>query len=178
VQSPIPAFYSFRPELSQWGSHSYGSMVWQLSDALTVGGTANYLFDDRTFITDEEGVLPNLARASLGIEMRHNPVASTYIEYRYIAPTASELLQLGVLYRVGKRYLVSFSPQYDISEGDFRSVTGAVTRTFPDFDMNADAGYDLVMDRTFFSISLSIPAGSGSQRPGFGNFTPTAGGMP
>jgi len=160
AQSPIPAFFSFRPELSQWGSHLYGASTWQLSDALSVGGTANYLFEDRDFITDEDSWLPNLARASLGVEMRHSPITSTFVEYRYLAPTLSELLQAGVLYRAGKLYLIAVSPQYDIREGEFRAVTGSLTRTFPDFDLSATSGYDLIEDRTFVGISLSIPAGS------------------
>lgn len=176
AQSPIPAFYSFRPELSQWGSHAYGASTWQLSDALTLGGTATYVFDDRDFVTDPGTVLPNLARASLGLEMRHNPVTSTYIEYRYVAPTSTELLQVGVLYEVGKRYLLSLSPQYDLEAGEFRAVSGSVTRTFPDFDLNADAGYDLVQDQTFVGVSLSIPAGTRTNVRNFGAFTPTMGG--
>jgi len=176
-QSPIPAFYSWRPELSQWGSHLYGASTWQLSDALTLGGTATYLFEDRDFVTDPDSVLPNLARASLGLEMRHNPVTSTYVEYRYVAPTATELLQIGLLYEVGKRYLFSVSPQYDLSAGDFRALSGSITRTFPDFDLNADAGYDLVQDQTFIGLSLSIPAGTRASVRNFGIFTPGSGGM-
>jgi len=177
AQSPIPAFYSFRPELSQWGSHAYGASTWQLSDALTLGGTATYLFEDRDFVTDPDSVLPNLARASLGLEMRHNPVTSTYVEYRYVAPTSTELLQVGLLYEVGKRYLFSVSPQYDLSAGDFRALSGSITRTFPDFDLNADAGYDLVQDQTFIGLSLSIPAGTRASVRNFGIFTPGSGGM-
>lgn len=177
-QSPMPAFYTFRPELSQWGSHGYGAMVWQLSDSLTMGGTMNYLFEDQVFVTDADSVLPNLARGSLGVEMRHNPVASTYVEYRYLAPTSSELLQAGFLYRAGKRYLLAFSPQYDLEAGDFRAVSGSITRTFPDFDLNANAGYDLIEDNTFVGLSLSIPAGSRSNRQNFGAYTPSMGGTP
>jgi hypothetical protein len=176
TQSPMPAFYTFRPELSQWGSHGYGAMVWQLSDSLTMGGTMNYLFDDQVFVTDADSVLPNLARGSLGIEMRHNPVASTYVEYRYLAPTNSELLQAGFLYRAGKRYLLAFSPQYDLQAGEFRAVSGSVTRTFPDFDLNANAGYDLIEDNTFVGLSLSIPAGSRASRQNFGAYTPSMSG--
>jgi hypothetical protein len=176
TQSPMPAFYTFRPELSQWGSHGYGAMVWQLSDSLTLGGTMNYLFDDQVFVTDADSVLPNLARGSLGIEMRHNPVASTYIEYRYLAPTDSELLQAGFLYRAGKRYMIAFSPQYDLQAGDFRAVSGSITRTFPDFDLNANAGYDLIEDNTFVGLSLSIPAGSRSSMRNFGAYTPSMSG--
>lgn len=176
TQSPIPAFYSFRPELSQWGSHGYGASTWQISDALTLGGTMNYLFDDRDFVTDDGAPLENLARASLGVEMRHNPLVSTYLEYRYLAPTTTELLQAGVLYRVGKRYLLAFSPQYDLEAGEFRAVSGSLTRGFPDFDMNANAGYDLIEDDTFVGLSLSIPAGSRSGMRSFGAYNPTLGG--
>ena len=164
TQSPIPAFYSFKPELSQWGSHAYGASSWQVSDALTVGGTVNYLLEDSEFVTDDGSPLPNLARGSLGVEMRHNPVVSTYAEYRYLAPTDSELLQTGVLYSVGPRYLLSASPQYDLDAGEFRAVSGGLNRTFPDFDLNINGGYDLIEDRAYFSLSMSIPAGAGRTR--------------
>jgi len=164
TQSPIPAFYSFKPELSQWGSHAYGSSSWQLSDALTVGGTVNYLLEDSVFVTDDGSPLPNLARGSLGVEMRHNPVVSTYAEYRYLAPTDTELLQTGVLYSVGPRYLLSASPQYDLDAGEFRAVSGGLNRTFPDFDLNMNGGYDLIEDRAYFSLSMTIPAGAGRAR--------------
>ena len=175
TQSPIPAFYSFRPELSQWGSHAYGASTWQLSDALTLGGTFNYLFEDREFVTEDGSLLPNLARASLGIEMRHNPAVSSYLEYRYLAPTESELLQAGVLYRVGKRYTLAISPQYDLEAGEFRAASGSLTRVFPDFDVNANAGYDLIEDRTFVGFSLSIPSGSRGNTRAFGAYNPTLG---
>ena len=176
-QSPIPAFYSFRPELSQWGSHAYGASTWQVSDSLTLGGTVNYLFEDRDFITDDDAILQNLARASLGIEMRHNPAVSTYIEYRYVAPTSTELLQAGALYRISKRYLLAMSPQYDLEAGEFRAVGGSLTRGFPDFDLNANARYDLVEDQTVVGLSLSIPAGSRSgAASAFGAYNPSLGG--
>ncbi len=110
---------------------------------------------------------------SLGIEMRHNPVTSTYLEYRYIAPTSSELLQAGVLYRAGKRYLIAFSPQYDIEAAEMRAVSGTIARTFPDFNLNLNAGYDLIEDNTFVSMSLSIPANTNNNQ--FGNYNPAAG---
>ena len=174
-QSPIPAFYSWRPELSQWGSHLYGASTWQLSDALSLGGTATYMLEDRDFVTDEDALLPNLARASLGVEMRHSPATSTYLEYRFVAPTESELLQAGVLYRIGRRYLVAVSPQYDIRENEMRAVAGSVARTYPDFDFAFNTRYDLIEDETSLGISLSIPAGS---RTGEGAGYPRLEGMP
>jgi hypothetical protein len=158
AQSALPAFYTWRPELSQFGNHLYGMGSWQISDTFTIAGTGSYLLDDRDGVNDPDAVLENLAKGSIGLEMRHAPDVSSYVEYRYIAPTDSELLQFGVLYQVGRKYLVSFSPQYDLQEGELRRVQGSLSRTFPDFILNLNAGYDLIEDQTSVSLSLRIPA--------------------
>ena len=158
AQSALPAFYTWRPELSQWGSHLYGMGSWQISDSLTIAGTAAYLLEDRDSVSKEDALLKNLAKGSIGLEMRHTPDISTYIEYRYVAPTDSELLQLGVLYQVGKKYMIAFSPQYDLQEGELRKIQGSLSRTFPDFNLNLTAGYDLIDDQTTFGLSLRIPS--------------------
>ena len=134
-----------------------------------------YLFEDTEFVTKEGSILPNLAVGSLGLAMRHSPVVSTYVEYRYLAPTESELLQAGFLYRAGKRYLIAASPQYDLLAGELRAVAGSITRTFPDFDVNANMGYDLIEDVTFVGFSLSIPSGAKSNN--FGAYNPAMGGF-
>lgn len=162
AQSALPAFYTWRPELSQWGSHAYGMGSWQISDTFTVAGTATYLLNDRAGVTTSSGFMDNLAKGSIGLEMRHAPDIRTYVEYRYIAPTDSELLQLGILYQVGKKYLIAFSPQYDLQAGELRSIRGSLSRTFPDFDLNFTAGYDLIEDQTTVGLSLRIPADYGS----------------
>ena len=168
AQSPIPQFYSWRPELSQWGSNAYGSGTWALSDALTLGGTATYLFDSRLAPNENNVDVPyNLALGSIGLEMRHDPSLSTYIEYRYIAPTNSELLQLGMLYRVGKKYMVAFSPQYDFVYNDLRAISGSVTRSFPDFNLSLIGGYDKIEEQAFFSMSMSIPSQSNANPYGY-----------
>jgi hypothetical protein len=169
AQSALPAFYTWRPELSQWGSHLYGMGSWQLSDSLTIAGTATYLVDDRATITRDNSLLENLAKGSIGLEMRHTPDVSTYVEYRYLAPTDSELLQLGILYQVGKKYLIALSPQYDLQEGDFRRVQGSLSRSFPDFNLSLTAGYDLIDDQTTFGISLRIPSDGSASSSGWEN---------
>ncbi|MDZ4756223.1 MAG: hypothetical protein SGJ11_17240 [Phycisphaerae bacterium] len=158
AQSALPAFYTWRPELSQFGSHLYGMGAWQISDTFTIAGTGTYLLEDRTGVTDPDAILENLAKGSIGLEMRHSTDVSTYLEYRYIAPTSSELLQLGVLYQVGKKYLIAFSPQYDLQAGELRRIQGSLSRTFPDFNLHLNAGYDLIEDQTSVSLSLRIPA--------------------
>jgi hypothetical protein len=174
AQSPIPAFYRWRPELSQWGNNVYGMGQWQISDTLTLGGTGVYLLNDRQYVTDPDAILQNLAKGSVGVEMRHTPDISTYIEYRYIAPTLSELLQFGILYQIGKKYLLTFSPQYDLRAGELREIQGGITRTFPDFNLSLVAGYDLIEDQTTASLTLRIP-GDGTSAGAWSGFGPSRG---
>lgn len=165
AQSALPAFYSWRPELSQWGSHAYGMGVWQISDTFTLGGTLAYLLEDRVTVTKDGGLLPNLAKGSVGLEMRHSPDVATYVEYRYIAPTDSELLQVGIRYQVGKKFHIALSPQYDLQAGELRKIQGSLSRTFPDFNLGFTASYDLIEDQTTFGFSLRIPSERGEATP-------------
>ena len=59
--------------------------------------------------------------------------------YAKAVENLSRLLQAGVLYRVGKRYTLAVSPQYDLEAGEFRAASGSLTRVFPDFDVHANA---------------------------------------
>ncbi len=160
AQSPIPRFFAWRPELSQWGSNAYGSATWELSDSFTLAGRMIYLLQDRPLIT-KEGALPNLALGSIGFEMAHSPQVRTFLEYRYLAPDDTELLQGGLAYQISRKYAVQFSPQYDIQEGDFRAISGSIERTFPDFNLSFVAGYDLILDETSVALNFSLPAVGG-----------------
>jgi hypothetical protein len=168
AQSPMPSYYSWRPELSQWGSNVYGSSQWQVSDTFTLNGTGMMLLEDREDITNGSGFLDNLARGSVGAEMRHSPDLTTYVEYRYIAPTKSELLQMGATYRIGKKYTFTVSPQIDLLAGDLREISAGLVRRFPDFDLNLFGGYDIVSDQTSVSLSMRIPANASPPLPAFG----------
>jgi hypothetical protein len=168
AQSPMPSYYSWRPELSQWGSNVYGSSQWQVSDTLTLNGTGMMLLEDREYITNGGGFFDNLARGSVGAEMRHSPDLTTYVEYRYVAPTLSELLQLGATYQIGKKYTFTVSPQIDLLVGDIRAITAGLARRFPDFDLNLFGGYDIVSDQTSVSLSMRIPANASPPLPAFG----------
>ncbi|MFO0827407.1 MAG: hypothetical protein U0572_04585 [Phycisphaerales bacterium] len=158
AQSALPAFYTWRPELNQFGSNVYGMGAWQISDTFTLAGTGTYMLTDRQNVTNPDAILENLAKGSLGFEMRHTPDVNTYVEYRYIAPTQSDLIQFGILYQLGKKYLIAFSPQYDLRAGELRRIQGSLTRTFPDFNLNLTGGYDLIENQTTFSVNLRIPS--------------------
>jgi len=170
AQSPTPSFYSWRPELSQWGSHLYGSSSWEISSTFTAYGSVKWMLDDVPTYTT--GPFQNMARGSLGMRMQHSPDTSFFIEYRSINnfdPTNNyindELLQLGVSYQISKVYTFSLSPQIDLVEHNLRAASATLTRSFPDFNLSAGVGYDSLTDIYSFGFSLSIPA-IGASTPG------------
>jgi hypothetical protein len=86
---------------------------------------------------------------------------STYLEYRYIQAGQTELLQGGIAYKLGRRYLIGCTPQYDLLANKMRAISGTVTRTFNDFDLQFEAGYDVIRDSPSVSLRFGLPAGGG-----------------
>ncbi len=162
AQSPIPRFFEWRPELSQWGSHLRGAAAWEVSDSFTLAGQAIYMLEDRELITTS-GALENLALGTVGFSMRHSPAVSSFLEYRYLAPSRTELLQGGLAYEISRNYRLQLSPQYDLRLDEFRAISGAIERNFPDFDLILSGGYDLVLDEVAVSINFALPAVSSSR---------------
>ena len=162
VQSPYPQFYRYEPELSQWGTHGYGSVAWELSSSFTIAGNGLFAWDDRQVVdltsgTPEFKTMSGLLRGSIGLQVTHNPDTSSYIEYRYLGASDDEILQGGVMYRIGRKYQTTISPQWDLVRNEFRAFNTSLLRTFPDFDLSFNLGYDLIQDETSVGLSLSIP---------------------
>jgi len=161
AQSPLPTFYRFRPEYSQWGSHLYGNAAWQLSSTFSLIGSMVALpFDERPY---GEGASKWLGRGSAGVAMYHTPEVSTFVEYRYVNnfdPTGiyppDELLNIGVSYRIGNLYQLSLGPQFDLREGGFRSLSAQLVRVFPDFDFGLGVSYDSIVDEYSFNAKLRL----------------------
>lgn len=166
AQSPTPTWVDWRPELSQWGSHLYGKMEWALSDTFTVGGSTIYLVNPTEGVSlEDDGSLTNekydgLMHGSIGFQVQHTPAMSTYLEYRYIKPGQTELIQGGVAYEIGRRYVVGITPQYDLVANEIRAINGVLTRTFTDFDLQLEGGYDVIRDSPSFSLRFALPPSS------------------
>lgn len=162
-QSPTPQFFSWRPELSQWGNHGYARGTLALSSTLSAYGSTILLFEDRN--TAANAGQSNFARGSVGLSLEHSPDVSFFCEYRMINNfydstlyPNDELLQPGVAYKIGKLYTLSAGPQIDLGQGDLRALTASLTRTFPDFNLGAALGYSAITDQYSFGLNLSIPA--------------------
>ncbi|MED5506351.1 MAG: hypothetical protein VX684_00760, partial [Planctomycetota bacterium] len=164
AQSPTPLWVDWRPELSQWGSHLYGNLNWELSDTFSIGGSTTYLVDTVTGVeiqsdgTQTRKDYDGLMTGSVGFEVEHSPAMSTYLEYRYIQPGETELIQGGVAYELGKRYQIGITPQYDLKANDLRSINGVLTRTFSDFELTLQGGFDVIRDSPTFSVRFALPA--------------------
>ncbi|MBM4052131.1 MAG: hypothetical protein FJ270_05245, partial [Planctomycetes bacterium] len=107
-QSPMPSFYAWRPEYSQWGDHLYGQGTWALGDALGLYGMMTWMLEDR----DSQG--DDLAQGSLGFRIEQSPAVTWYTEYRYVNTfddtgeyPDDELLQGGLQYRVSENYNIA-----------------------------------------------------------------------
>jgi len=165
-QSPLPSFYSWRPEYSQWGDHMYANSVLQVSDALALYGNGVYLLEDRGNSLNSFG-LNDLGRGTLGGSIQQSPDVRFYLEYRYVnnfnvvGYPADEFLQGGVAYQISKKYSFTLSPQYDLVESNFRAASVNLTRTFPDFYLSVGASYNQIVDQTTFALSIRIPGAGG-----------------
>ena len=101
--------------------------------------------------------MSGLLRGSIGLQVTHTPDTSSYIEYRYLGASDDEILQGGLMYRIGRKYQTTISPQWDLVRNEFRAFNTSLLRTFPDFDLSFNLGYDLIQDETTVGMSLSIP---------------------
>lgn len=144
-ESPTPDWFDYRPEYSQMGDHVQLAGAWQLSDTLALTGQTTYDLDES-----------ELARGSIGAELRHSPIFTTYVEYRTIEVSDNELLDVGWIYRLTPKYRVNLRPQWDLREEEFRAVTVQVVRSFPDFDFEVRVRRDEIQDETSFGASIGL----------------------
>ena len=144
-ESAVPRFFDFRPEYSRLSDHIHQDMIWQLSDSVSMVGEGTWDLDDSV-----------MARASLGVEVRHSPVITTFFEYRSIDISDTELLALGWNYRVSQKYRVNLRPSWDVRENEFRSLLIQVTRRFPDYDFRVNFLRDEIRDETRIGASLDL----------------------
>lgn len=144
-ESPVPRFFDYRPEYSQFGHHARASLLWLLSDSLALSGESTWDLDESS-----------IARGSIGAELRHSPVLRTYAEFRYLDASDNELLDVGWDYRLTPKYRIRLSPQWDFRADEFRAVRVRIVRIFPDFELTIQVRHDEIKNDTSFAASIDL----------------------
>ena len=142
-ESPSPQFFDYRPEYSQFGDHAQWSAIWLASDTLALTGMNIYDLNESA-----------IARSSVGAEIRHSPMLTTYLEYRYLDASDNQLLDVEWAAQLTSKYAVAIRPQWDFNRDKFRALRLRLTRSFPDFDFIAQVEFDDIRDDTTFGASL------------------------
>ncbi len=146
--SPIPDFYTTRPELSNPGEYISVSAVWQPTEVLAIAGETVYDLDiDRT------------ARASIGAIIEHRPGFTTSIEYREVQPLDATFGLLAARYRLSDKYELNTSVNYNFDLGDFQTFNAQLLRRFQIGTLGTRISYDNIRGETSFGFVFR-PAGS------------------
>jgi len=144
-ESPVVQFFDYRPEYSQLGDAFRTAGIWQVSDAVSLAGEAVYDLN-------EDGI----SRGAIGVEIDHSPRLRSYVEYRFIEASESELLAVNWDYELTKTYRINLRPEWDFREDEFRAVRFGVDRRFPDFVLRVAVRFDQIRDDTTFSATLAL----------------------
>ena len=97
-----------------------------------------------------------LARGSIGTNLQHTPLLSSYVEYRFIDANNTKLLGVGWQYELTSKYNVRLAPQWDFVANDVRAITIILVRKFPDFDFTVRVTRDEITDQTTLGASLDL----------------------
>ncbi len=145
IQTSVPQFFDFQPAYSQSGDHIFASLSWLVSDSVSLLGQITYDLDDSVN-----------ARSSIGVELQHSPVLTTFIEYRYVEAGNNEVLGILWRYKLTPKYRFDFRPQWDFVENKFRDISLGITRSFPDFDLLLQIRRDNIRGDTTVGASIGF----------------------
>jgi len=149
----IARFVSYRPEYSLGGDHFHADAMWLVTDSLAVVGEALQNLEDHF-----------LAQWRTGIQLRHSPDLSTFVDYTEIEDLDERLLSYGFNYRLSSKYAIGFSHTYDLARGESRGIDARLTRRLPRWTMEIFTSYDDIDDEATLGVVL-YPDGLVNMRP-------------
>ena len=123
-------------------------LTWHASDTAVI-------LADESFNADHQ----QLAQASVGIAVLHDPRTTYFIGQRYIDPLSSNITTVSVGYQLTAKYSFSFSQSYDFGN-EIHDVSSdfQIMRNFDRFFATLDFYYDKSSDEGGFRVSL-LPTG-------------------
>ncbi len=148
-----------RPENSITQNYVNASMLYRINDSTSLASDMNY------DINDGQVDVFNLTYA-----VERTPRLSYLVGYRYIGEIESNLLGLGVNYRLNEKYTLAIREQFDIEEGRTAEFDVGIIRKFPRWFVGVTFALDEVEDD--FGVSISAwPEGLPSATLGNRRFT-------
>lgn len=151
--SPIPEYFSSRPELSNPGEYFGASMVIQPTEALALAG--EWVYDLESHQT---------AKSSIGAILENRPGFTTSIEYRTVEPLDATFLTVGASYRLSDKYAISTNANYNFRLEDFQTFNTQVLRRFQIGTVGATIRYDNIRGETSIGFVLR-PLGASNDLP-------------
>lgn len=152
-EASIARFVSYRPEYSLGGDHFHADAMWLVTDSLAVVGEALQNLEDHF-----------LAQWRAGIQLRHSPDLSTFVDYTEIEDLDERLLSYGFIYQLSRKYAIGFRHTYDLAEGRSRGIDARLTRRLPRWTMEIFTSYDDIDDEATLGVVL-YPDGLMNMRP-------------
>ena len=117
------------------------------------------LINDISIDTDEGRVSSN----AVGAIIDHGLGFQSFVEYRELDPIDAAFLRVGARQEVTVKYALGLAGEYNVTEREFQSVSGFVTRRFPQWTVDVGIDFDSITDNVGFGISLR-PVGFGSEK--------------
>lgn len=152
-KSPIPDFFSSRPELSNPGEFVGTSAVWQPTEVLAFAGELIYDLDAE-----------QTARSSIGAILQHSPNFMSTIEYREVRPLDATFASLSARYRLSDKYAVNTGLNYNFDLDDFQNFNAQILRRFQIGSLGATISYNNIRGETSFGFVFR-PSGSRGDLP-------------
>lgn len=148
-----------RPENSVSQNYLNASAVYRVNDSTDIATEINY------DINDGEVDILNLTYA-----VERSPRLSYLVGYRYIGEIDSNLLGLGLNYRISEKYILAVREEFDLERGRTAEFDVGIIRKFPRWYVGLTFALDEVEDD--FGVSISAwPEGLPSAAMGSRRFT-------
>ena len=148
----MPRYDSYRPEYSLGGDHFFTDAAWQITDTLSSISALTYDMEH-----DE------LAQWRTGLNLRHSPQLSTFIDYTDLQFVNTKLLGFGFIYELTRKYTISYRQTYDVTRQQSRSMQINVERKLPRWRLVFTVNHDNIDGTTSAHVILA-PEGMGGGR--------------
>ncbi len=152
TESPLPRYFSYRPELSIGGDQFYTRLIWAVSDSLAAVAEMTYGFEDN-----------EVAQWRIGANFQQTPHLRWHVDFAQLDDPDSRLLGWGFSYELTTHYMLSFRHVMDFAENEARTIEVMLTRQLSRWRLAVVFDFDQIDDDYTVGIVV-VPDGVRSSR--------------